>query len=571
MKRTLLTCVLMMALGVVWAQGPNNSGTYYRSANGLKGRALKTKLSGIIENPRNVGYTGLYEAYKKTDTRPDGYVRDWYSNVTNFRHCIDNKGSYSKEGDMYNREHSVPQSWFSGSGIKSDIVHVLPTDGYVNNRRSNYPFGEVRSATYTSANGYSKLGSCATEGYSGTVFEPNDEIKGDIARIYFYMITRYESTCGSWGHDVFTNTYPGLTRWTLNMMMRWSKQDPVDEREIERNNAVYEVQGNRNPYVDYPGLEEYTWGDKVDVAFSYDNFEGAEIDPSYVHEPVFSHTGGTFVQSVEVTMSTNTAGADIYYTTDGSDATPRATLYTGAITITETTTLKAVAVKGDNMSRQTSATFTIVEEDPTQPVETGDVVFYESFDECDGVGGSGTNWQDASGTFEADNDGWQYSGAFAGNQCARFGSGSKSGIVSTPQITLTSATSTLTFMAAPYNNDGTSLKLEVEGSGGTLSESDLTMTTGQWTPFTITLTGRGTIRLKFTPAKRFFLDEVLFVPNSGPETGIDNVNVNPNANFNAQPSTLNAQRWFTLDGRMLPGVPTKKGVYIVNGKKVIVK
>ena len=78
MKRTLLTCVLMMALGVVWAQGPNNSGTYYRSANGLKGRALKTKLSGIIENPRNVGYTGLYEAYKKTDTRPDGYVRDWH-------------------------------------------------------------------------------------------------------------------------------------------------------------------------------------------------------------------------------------------------------------------------------------------------------------------------------------------------------------------------------------------------------------------------------------------------------------------------------------------------------------
>jgi hypothetical protein len=89
------------------------------------------------------------------------------------------------------------------------------------------------------------------------------------------------------------------------------------------------------------------------------------------------------------------------------------------------------------------------------------------------------------------------------------------------------------------------------------------MTTGQWTPFTITLTGRGTIRLKFTPAKRFFLDEVLIVPNNGPETGIDNVN--------AQPSTLNAQHYFTLDGRMLPGVQTKKGVYIVNGKKVIVK
>ena len=274
MKTARLTITLLLVLISVgsWAQGPNNSGTYYQEANGLKGKALKTKLANIIVNPRNVGYDGLYEAYKKTDTRSDGCVRDWYSNATNYRHGVDNKGNYSKEGDMYNREHSVPQSWFSGSGIKSDIVHVLPTDGYVNNRRSNYPFGEVNAASYQSQNGYSKLGSCKTTGYNGTVFEPNDEIKGDMARIYFYMITRYEDVCGSWGHDVFTQTYPGLESWTLDMMMRWSKQDPVDEREIARNNAVYEVQGNRNPYVDYPGLEEYIWGDKKDVPFSYDNY-----------------------------------------------------------------------------------------------------------------------------------------------------------------------------------------------------------------------------------------------------------------------------------------------------------
>ena len=90
------------------AQGPNNSGTYYSNADGLKGKALKTCLATIIVNPKNVGYDGLYEAYKKTDTRPDGYVRDWYSNITNYRHGVDNKGSYQKEGDMYNREHVVP-------------------------------------------------------------------------------------------------------------------------------------------------------------------------------------------------------------------------------------------------------------------------------------------------------------------------------------------------------------------------------------------------------------------------------------------------------------------------------
>lgn len=563
MKKTLLlTAALLMALTTAWAQGPNGTGTYYQNADGLKGSALKTKLSSIISSGITVvSYKGLYEAYKKTDTRPDGYVRDWYSNITNYRHGVDNKGNYSQEGDMYNREHSVPQSWFGDGNIKSDIVHVLPTDGYVNNRRSNFPFGEVNNATYQSANGYCKLGSCKTTGYSGTVFEPNDEIKGDIARIYFYMITRYESSCGGWGNDVFTNTYPGLTTWTLNMMMRWSKDDPVDEREKQRNNAVYEVQGNRNPYVDYPGLEEYTWGSKMDQAFSYDNYQGGAVDPNYVHEPVFSHAGGTFELSVEVTISTNTEGADIYYTLDGSDATPNSTLYTGAITITETSTLKAIAVKGENVSHQTSATFTIVEEMSGDPVHEGDVLFYESFDGCNGKGGGGDNWSDASGTFEADNDGWVYAGAFAGDQCARFGSGSKSGIVSTPEITLTSSTSTLSFMAAPYGNDATSLTLEVEGTGVTLSQSEFTMTNNEWTSFTVTLTGTGTIRLKFTPAKRFFLDEVLVVANSS-EVGID-------ATLNDNVGKINANVIYDLQGRRVEH-PTK-GIYIVNGKKVVIK
>ncbi len=554
--------VLTLALGVVWAQGPNGSANYYQGADGLKGKALKTKLSSIISSGVTViSYKGLYDAYKKTDTRSDGYVRDWYSNITNYRHGIDNKGNYSKEGDMYNREHSVPQSWFGDGNIKSDIVHVLPTDGYVNNRRGNLPLGEVNNATYQSANGYSKLGSCRTSGYSGTVFEPNDEIKGDMARIYFYMITRYEGSCGSWGNSVFTSQYPGLTQWTLDMMMRWSKDDPVDDREVERNNAVYETQHNRNPFVDYPGLEEYTWGTKMNEPFSYDNYAGAEVDPNFVHEPIFSHPGGTFVLSVDVTITTNTADADIYYTLDGSDATPGATLYTGPITITETTTLKAVAVKDGNVSHQTSAKFTIVDEEPVTPVNDGDVVFYESFDGCNGAGGGGDNWSDASGTFEADNDGWVSDGPFAGDQCARFGSGSKSGVVTTPEFTLTTATSTLSFMAAPYNVDATSLKLEVVGNGVTLSESELTMVNKEWTSYTITLTGTGTIRLKFTPAKRFFLDEVLVTANSNDPTGIAPTYRSP----------ITTHHYYTLDGRMLQGIPTQKGVYIYKGKKVVVR
>ena len=334
-KHLLLAAVLLTALTTVRAQGPNNSGKYYQGANGLKGKTLKTKLADIIVNPRNVGYDGLYEAYKKTDTRADGFVRDWYSNATNYRHGVDNKGNYSKEGDMYNREHSVPQSWFGSGGIKSDIVHVLPTDGYVNNRRGNYPFGEVNVATYTSQNGYSKLGSCKTAGYSGTVFEPNDEIKGDIARIYFYMITRYESSCGSWGHDVFTSSYPGLTQWTLDMMMRWSQQDPVDEVETARNNAVYEVQGNRNPYVDYPGLEEYTWGSKTEQAFSYDNY-GGDVLPDDGGGTTPDDGGGT---------TPDDGGGEVVPPVDGQLALNNAlfgTTYTGSIPKSDATDLKGM-------------------------------------------------------------------------------------------------------------------------------------------------------------------------------------------------------------------------------------
>ena len=133
-RRSILTALtFLLVTATAWAQGPNGSEDYYQAANGKKGKALKTALYGIIHSHKNIGYDGLYESYKQTDTRPDGYVRDWYSNVTKYTHVKDKAGTYKKEGDCYNREHSVPQSWFEdyadASIIKADIVHVLPTDG----------------------------------------------------------------------------------------------------------------------------------------------------------------------------------------------------------------------------------------------------------------------------------------------------------------------------------------------------------------------------------------------------------------------------------------------------------
>lgn len=364
MKTRLLLLSFFIACGFgVWAQGPNGSGTYYQNANGKKGAALKTAMGDIIRPHTDIGYGGLWEAYRTTDKRPDGKVRDWYSCVTNYTFGSDQAGSYSKEGDCYNREHTVPQSWFNESSpMKADIVHVVPTDGYVNNRRSNWPFAEVANITYQSLQSYCKLGSCKSAGYSGTVFEPNDEIKGDIARIYFYMATCYYSQCGNWSGGIFTSS--GMVEWEMNVMKAWSKLDPVDDVEIARNNAVKEVQGNRNPFVDYPGLEDYIWGDMTDVAFSYDNYAGGGQggETATVAMPTFSLDAGTYYNSIMVELDCATEGADIYFTTDGADASEQSIAYMGPFEVTQTSTIKAVAIKDGKRSAQAEATYIITDE-----------------------------------------------------------------------------------------------------------------------------------------------------------------------------------------------------------------
>lgn len=264
---------LLMAAVQMFAQGPNNSGTYYQQADGNKGQALKTALYEIIKEHGELGYGELWEAFKSTDAREDGKVWDMYSGVTDYN-FVTSGSNYKKEGDCYNREHSMPKSWFNDeTPMYTDLVHLVPTDGYVNGKRGNNPFGETNSPTYTSEGGFSKLGPSSIAGYSGTVFEPNDEYKGDFARIYFYMVTCYEDKVSTWESDMLDhNSYPAFTDWALGMLLHWAEEDPVSKKEIDRNNAVYSIQGNRNPYVDYPGLEQYVWGNMKDMAFSYDNY-----------------------------------------------------------------------------------------------------------------------------------------------------------------------------------------------------------------------------------------------------------------------------------------------------------
>ena len=281
MKRILLFVLLAAVALLASAEAPNGSGAYYSAANGKKGSALKTVLCGIIYNRTEKSYDYLWTAFRATDKRSDGYVWDMYSNITKFTFGTDQAGNYKKEGDVYNREHSFPKSWFGGEVMPmySDLHHMYPTDGYVNNMRGNYPFGETNGEVYKSANNFSKLGACTYSGYTGRVFEPADEYKGDFARTYFYMVTCYEEKLADWYSKnsesratIDGSTYPAFQSWQLNMLMAWAKADPVSEKEKNRNNAVYGIQNNRNPFIDYPGLEQYIWGSKTDVAFDYDDY-----------------------------------------------------------------------------------------------------------------------------------------------------------------------------------------------------------------------------------------------------------------------------------------------------------
>jgi len=262
-KRLLLFSVICIFSLYSVAQIPSG---YYNSANGLTGTTLQQALHDIIDNHTVRTYANLWTDFQTTDKKPNGKVWDMYSDIPSgtpayeFIFVTNQCGNYSAEGDCYNREHSFPKSWFGGEVLPmyTDLFHMVPTDGYVNNMRGNFPFGEVSSYTYKSSNG-SMVGPSTVSGYSGTVFEPIDEYKGDFARSYFYMATRYYGDDTGWpGSDMVTGSQPKT--WALAMLLTWHRNDPVSQKEIDRNNAVYGIQSNRNPYIDYPLYAEMIWG-----------------------------------------------------------------------------------------------------------------------------------------------------------------------------------------------------------------------------------------------------------------------------------------------------------------------
>ena len=260
---------------------------YYDSAAGLSGYELKSELYGIISaGALDLGYGsgsgGLWQTYFTSDVdkyyENNGSVLDMYSenpsgpdpyeyrlgqsyNGGNQCSTVD----FTAEGKCYNREHSLPKSYFGNATPMANDAHfVVPADFFVNQQRSNYPYGETDSPTWTSKNG-SKLGASSFPGYYGTVFEPINEFKGDFARMHLYFITRYQDKLQNFDrffpqlNPIDGTTDRGYKQWYINLMLKWAAQDPVSQKEIDRNNAIYDRQNNRNPFIDHPEWVNMIW------------------------------------------------------------------------------------------------------------------------------------------------------------------------------------------------------------------------------------------------------------------------------------------------------------------------
>jgi len=317
---------------------------YYTAStlDGKNGRDLELALKEIVYPHTFREYGELWQLYKITDPAlvdsiPSSYtggkmdivwdMYSWMSQFPKFYSSADGGSdnatvAHSQTGGI-NREHCVPNSWWGGkSGNESaysDLHHIIPSDGAANNAKGNYPLGEFKTGmtlvwpkntrtnstgeTYMYADTHThqegvpclnnashvwKVSNASEYGGAVDVFEPTDEYKGDFARMYLYVVCAYEGELTWATNYMFTSDaekHTTILPWAKELLLKWHRQDPVSDKERTRNNLVESVQGNRNPFIDYPELVEYIWGDKSDKTdFALANAVSAYSD-SYANAP----------------------------------------------------------------------------------------------------------------------------------------------------------------------------------------------------------------------------------------------------------------------------------------------
>ena len=303
-KQVLLTILISTSF---LAQAAIPTG-YYHFALGKKKAELKTTLHEIsapltvLDYGSGPGFT--WQGFYATDRNADNTVRDMYSNnVRSFN-------GYNSIADMA-IEHSFPKSWWGAyeNMAYKDLFHLYPADAYTNGIKNNLPLGEV-TGTPMLDNGKSKVGKNGFgTAYSDNSFEPADEYKGDFARSYLYISTIYEDLAPLWNSPMLTNTvYPVWRPWAIDLLMKWHNNDPVSQKERDRNDSIYAIQGNRNPFIDFPELTSYIWGTDSTKAFTYPEETGAFL---VAPRRRFKLDFGVILLNVTKTLNFNIEGVNI--------------------------------------------------------------------------------------------------------------------------------------------------------------------------------------------------------------------------------------------------------------------
>ena len=274
---------------------------YYDSLDGKSGQALKDAIHDLAIQHTVLNYYSLWNYFPATDCRLDDNQKVWdmYSDKT----------YYFGHTSGMNREHSFPKSWWGGYDADdgfaayTDINHLYPADGEPNMAKSNYPLGEVSSPYYN--NGVTKVGSPKTGqgGGSSSVFEPDDRYKGDFARTYFYMACAYQNYTWKYTYQVSNNNWKTLNDWSIDLLCRWARADAVSDKEVYRNDAVQHCQNNRNPFIDFPELFEYIWGNRQGQVFILSEAGISSDTTTYTGDPeLIAPTQGTVLDFGEVAL-----------------------------------------------------------------------------------------------------------------------------------------------------------------------------------------------------------------------------------------------------------------------------
>lgn len=527
MRRLLVMLTAVLCVTAASAIDRKTLVEYAKPLKGLKKEQLKTaiyKMSQAYRVPDyGSGYDNTWYHFYTTDRYPG--TNECVNRYSTDRFYFSNGNNGSAISGM-NIEHSFPKSWWGGTKNKAwnDLFNLYPSESASNSAKSNYAMGKVDNPNIL--DDYEKVGSGNAGGKTIRMCEPHDTWKGDFCRSYFYMATTYQnltwtgegsSTSGGGLQTLENNDWPTLKKWAYTLYLEWARNDKVSQIEVDRNNAVYAIQSNRNLYVDFPTLAEYVWGDSTNVAFDPATALTTASDDSRYAEYTYSGGGNTPGED-----GGDTGGDDSGDVGGGNN---------------------------DNTGGDDSGN--------TGGSDNGEYLFYDAF--SDVTEGNNTTTDGAFPLWTGNANFPNTNNVYNAGGAVKLGSGSKTG--------------SLTSKTIPCNGGTLCVALDVKGWTTVEGKLNLTLTGGGTKEITYKATRTDNFETQTVTFTNVSANPILKIETSAKRAYVDNVRVwNPAATGitlpeqDAKPHII-----YTISGQRVLGMPEAPGIYIIDGRKIVVR